>query len=149
MTARWCSASSPAAALKLAALDRRTGKVKRLAQQGGYPRYVTGGLLVLNDPAGLMTAVPFDVGRLEVTGPARPIADNLSIDAIGDFNAGVSRSGDLVYQPVFSEGHRLLLVDRAGTRAQRRRRFGVFLHSPSLTRRPPGGDPSGHLGLRT
>ena len=101
--------------LKLAVLDRRTGKVKRLAQQGGYPRYVTGGLLVLNDPAGLMTAVPFDADRLEVTGPARPIADNLSIDGTGDFNAGVSRSGDLVYQPAFSEGFRLLLIDRAGT----------------------------------
>jgi serine/threonine-protein kinase len=102
-------------ALTLAALDRRTGKVKRLAQQGGYPRYVTGGVLVLNDPTGLMTAVPFDPKRLEVTGPARPIADNLNIDPNGDFNAGVSRSGDLAYQPSLSEGSRIMLVGRTGT----------------------------------
>jgi hypothetical protein len=118
--------------LKLAALDRRTGKVKRLAQQGGYPRYVTGGLLVLNDAAGLMTAVPFDVGRLEVTGPARPIADNLSIDASGDFNAGVSRSGDLVYQPAFSEGNRLVLVDRAGS-ARNPGADSGFFYTPRLS----------------
>jgi eukaryotic-like serine/threonine-protein kinase len=122
--------------LKLAALDRRTGKVKRLAQRGGYPRYVTGGLLVLNDPAGLMTAVPFDVGRLEVTGPARPIADNLSVDASGDFNAGVSRSGDLVYQPVVSEGNRLVLVDRAGTSRNAGADSGYF-YTPRIS--PDGG----------
>ena len=118
--------------LKLGALDRRTGKVKRLAQQGGYPRYVTGGLLVLNDPAGLITTVPFDVGRLEVTGPARPIADNLTIDVTGDFNAGVSRSGDLVYQPVVSEGNRLMLVDRAGT-ARNIGGDSAFFYTPRLS----------------
>ncbi len=36
--------------LKLAVLVRRTGQVKRLAQSGGYPRYVTGGFVVLSDP---------------------------------------------------------------------------------------------------
>jgi eukaryotic-like serine/threonine-protein kinase len=102
-------------ALKLAALDRRSGRVKRLAQPGGYPRYVTGGFLVLFDPSGILSAVPFDAERLEVTGPARPIADKLNINFDGDFNAGVSRSGDLAYQPTNSEGHQLVLVDRAGT----------------------------------
>jgi Tol biopolymer transport system component/tRNA A-37 threonylcarbamoyl transferase component Bud32 len=101
--------------LKLAALDRRSGKVKRLAQPGGYPRYVTGGFLVLFDPSGILSAVPFDAERLEVTGPARPIADKLNINVDGDFNAGVSRSGDLAYQPTSSEGHQLVMVDRAGT----------------------------------
>jgi hypothetical protein len=118
--------------LRLATLDRRTGTVKRLAQQGGYPRYVTGGLLVLNDPAGLMTAVPFDVDRLEVTGPARPIADNLNIDPTGDFNGGVSRSGDLVYQPAFSEGNRLMLVDRAGN-ARNAGADSGFFYAPRLS----------------
>jgi serine/threonine-protein kinase len=118
--------------LKLAVLDRRTGKVKRLAQRGGYPRYVTGGLLVLTDPAGLLTAVPFDASRLDVTGPARPIADNVSVDASGDFNAGVSRSGDLVYQPVYSEGFRLMLVDRAGT-ARNAGADSGFFYTPRIS----------------
>jgi serine/threonine-protein kinase len=107
-------AARPAGTLKLAVLDRRTGKVKRLAQQGGYPRYVAGGFVVLSDPSGILSAVPFDAKRLEVTGPARPIADKLSVNFDGDFNGGVSRSGDLAFQPNVSEGNKLLLLDRAG-----------------------------------
>lgn len=101
--------------LKLAALDRRTGGVKRLSQQGGYPRYVAGGFLVLSDPSGLLSAVPFDAGRLEITGPARPIMDKMVANFDGDINAGVSRSGDLAYQAAETEGNRLMLLDRAGT----------------------------------
>jgi serine/threonine-protein kinase len=101
--------------LTLAALDRRTGKVKRLSQPGGYPRYVTGGFLVLTHPAGIISAVPFDVGRLEVAGPARTIDDKVNIDVTGDFNLGVSRSGDLAYQPSAGDGDRIVLVDRSGT----------------------------------
>ncbi|MGH7513213.1 MAG: protein kinase domain-containing protein [Gemmatimonadales bacterium] len=100
--------------LKLAVLDRRTGHVKRLNQQGGYPRYVTGGFLVLSDPSGILSAVPFDARKLEVTGPARAIADTLSVNFDGDVNAGVSRTGDLAYQASASEGFGLLLVDRNG-----------------------------------
>src|SRR5262249_10979231 len=66
--------------LKLAALDRRSGRIKRLAQLGGYPRYVEGGFLVLSDPSGLLSAIPFDVKRLEVTGPARPLVDKMSVN---------------------------------------------------------------------
>jgi serine/threonine-protein kinase len=101
-------------ALKLAVLDRRTGHVKRLNQQGGYPRYVTGGFLVVSDPSGILSAVPFDARKLEVTGPARAIADTLSVNFDGDVNAGVSRTGDLAYQASASEGFGLLLVDRNG-----------------------------------
>jgi serine/threonine-protein kinase len=100
--------------LKLAALNRRTGEVKRLAQQGGYPRYVDAGFVVLSDPSGILSAVPFDAERLEVTGPARPLADRLLASADGDINVGVSRSGDFAYQLSPSSGSRLVLVDRAG-----------------------------------
>jgi hypothetical protein len=101
--------------LKLAALVRHTGEIKRLSQQGGYPRYVDGGFVVLSDPSGILSAVPFDVGRLEVAGPARPITDKLGASADGDVNVGVSRSGDFAYQAATSEGSRLVQVDRAGT----------------------------------
>ena len=100
--------------LKLAALIRRTGKVKRLAQQGGYPRYVNGGFVVLSDPSGILSAVPFDAERLEITGPARPFADQLPAGPDGDINVGVSRAGDVAYQVTPSSGSRLLLVNRAG-----------------------------------
>jgi tRNA A-37 threonylcarbamoyl transferase component Bud32 len=100
--------------LKLAALIRRTGEVKRLQQPGGYPRYVTGGFVVLSDPSGILSAVPFDAIRLEVTGPARPILDQLVAGPDGDVNLGMSRSGDFAFQASTSEGSRLVLVDRGG-----------------------------------
>ncbi|HUF35570.1 MAG TPA: hypothetical protein VMN37_06445, partial [Gemmatimonadales bacterium] len=118
--------------LKLAALDRRTGTVKRLNQQGGYPRYVAGGFLVLSDPSGLLSAVPFDARRLEVTGPARPVTDNLSSNFDGDVNVGVSRSGDLAYRPAATEGNRLMLLDRAGI-ARNAGADSGWLYTPQLS----------------
>ena len=100
--------------LKLAALIRRTGEIKRLPQQGGYPRYVTGGFVVLSDPSGILSAAPFDVDRLETTGPARPLVDKLGSSEDGDFNVGVSRSGDFAYQISTRAGMRLVQVDRSG-----------------------------------
>jgi eukaryotic-like serine/threonine-protein kinase len=116
--------------LKLAVFDRQAGKVKRLNQQGGYPRYVAGGFLVLSDPSGILSAVPFDAKRLEVTGPARPIADKLSVNFDGDVNVGVSRSGDLAYQASASEGARLVLVDRAGTARSAGADSGSYYYTP-------------------
>ncbi len=101
--------------LKLAALTRRTGKVKRFQQQGGYPRYVNGGYVVLSDPSGIVSAVHFDAGPLEVTGAAGPLTDKLLASPDGDVNLGVSRSGDFAFQTSPSEGNRLVLVDRSGT----------------------------------
>ena len=100
--------------VRLAALVRRTGKVKRLQQSGAYPSYVTAGFVVLTDPSGIVSAVPFDARKLEVTGPAVPIADKLSASANGDRNFGVSRTGDFAYQSSISAGSRLVFVDRSG-----------------------------------
>ncbi len=50
----------------------------------------------------------------------------------GIFNAGVSRSGDLVYQPVFSEGLRMVLVDRAGA-AHNTGADSAFFYTPRLS----------------
>jgi serine/threonine-protein kinase len=100
--------------LKLAVLDRRTGGVTRLNQLGGYPRYVNAGFLILSDPSGILSAVPFDARTGQVTGPARALADTLSVNFDGDVNAGVSRTGDIAYQVTAYDGYRLLLVDRSG-----------------------------------
>ncbi|MGH7702452.1 MAG: protein kinase domain-containing protein, partial [Gemmatimonadales bacterium] len=100
--------------LKLGALVRSSGKVKRLQQQGGYPRFVTGGFVVLNDPTGSVSVVPFDAKRLEVTGAALPFTDKLSASQDGDMNLGVSRVGDFAFQSSGGAGARLVLVDRGG-----------------------------------
>jgi serine/threonine-protein kinase len=101
-------------ALKLAVLDRRTGRVTRLEQAGGYPQYVEAGFVALSDPSGIVSAVPFDVRRLAVTGAAVPIVDKLGTNSDGDRNLGVSRSGDIAYQSSVSAGSRLVLLDRSG-----------------------------------
>ena len=100
--------------LRLAALVRRTGEVRRFQQTGGYPRYVSAGFVVLSDPSGIVSAVPFDARKLAVTGPAVPLADRLSTSANGDLNLGVSRTGDFAYQSSVSAGSRLVFVDRGG-----------------------------------
>ena len=100
--------------VKLAALTRRTGAIKRLTQQGGYPRYVAGGFVVLVDPAGIVIAVRFDAVKLEVTGAAGTLTDGLAANADGDVNLGVSRAGDFAYQATPNQGSRVVLVDRNG-----------------------------------
>ena len=100
--------------LKLAALVRSTGEVKRLTQTGGYPRYVSSGFVVLTDPSGIISAVPFDARRLETSGAPIPMADKVIINTDGDVNLGVSRSGAFAYQGTVAFGSRLLLVDRHG-----------------------------------
>ena len=100
--------------VRLAVLTLKTGKIKRLAQAGGYPRFVTAGYVVLSDPSGIVSAVPFDPGRLDVTGAAVPFADKLQTGIDGDRNLGVSASGDVAYQLATTGGRRLVLVDRGG-----------------------------------
>jgi serine/threonine-protein kinase len=101
--------------VKLAALDRRTGAVQRLQQPGAYPRYVTAGFVVLSDPSGITSTVPFDARRLEVTGAAMPLADRLQTSPDGDRNLGVSSTGDFAFQASVTAGSRLVLVDRNGS----------------------------------
>ena len=101
-------------AVRLAVMTLKTGAVKRLQQPGGYPRYVTAGYVVLSDPSGIVSAVPFDARRLAVTGAAVPFADKLQTGIDGDRNLGVSASGDIAYQLATTGGRRLVLVDRSG-----------------------------------
>jgi serine/threonine-protein kinase len=99
---------------KLAALDRRTGEVKRLAQPGGYPRYVDPGFLMISGLSGSIAAVRFDPSRLEVSGSVIAFAEaNAGND--GDVNLAVSRTGQVVYQPSGAVvTQRLVLADRSG-----------------------------------
>jgi hypothetical protein len=119
-------------ALKLAVLVRRTGQIRRLAQTGGYPQYVDAGFVVLSDPSGIASAVPFDARRLAVTGAAVPIVDKLGTNTDGDRNFGASRSGDLAYQSSVSAGSRLVLVDRGGAVREASPDTGLY-HLPRLS----------------
>ena len=85
-----------AAEPSIRALDLETGQDKVLTL-GGYPRYSsTGHLLFLDDTATLLAA-PFDVEKLELTGAARPLAEQLLMFSNGMGFFKVSEAGKLVY----------------------------------------------------
>ena len=85
-----------AAEPSIRALDLETGQDKVLTL-GGYPRFSsTGHLLFLDDTATLLAA-PFDVEKLELTGAARPLAEQLLMFSNGMGFFKVSEAGKLVY----------------------------------------------------
>ena len=93
-----------------------TGERKVVIQGGSDARYLPTGHLVYA-LGGTLLAVPFDVGRLEVTGGPVPLVEGVSRAArTGAANADVARTGALVYLPggVGSGGRRLAWVDREG-----------------------------------
>ncbi len=100
--------------VEVAALIRRTGTIKRIGQPGGYPRWVDAGYLVVTSASGIISAVPFDPERLEVTGSPIPVADQAPAYGDGNLNLAVSRTGDIAYQAFPFEGQSLVVLDRAG-----------------------------------
>jgi len=64
---------------------------------------------------GTMFVAPFDVERLEVTGPATALKTGIAIDNIGAITAGISDDGLLVYEATSRQGDNALVwVDRSG-----------------------------------
>jgi len=99
----------------IVALDLRTG-VRRTIVEGSFAfRYVPTGYLAYTHE-GLLYAMPFDAGRLEVTGPPVQIAGNID-DFDGAPRFGFSAVGDLVFPAVPLRGpqQRLAFVDLRGT----------------------------------
>ncbi len=105
------------------ALDLGTGERRAVIAPASHPQYVKGSLTFMRE--GALMAVPFDVKRLETTGPPRVMVDGVQHSiyapnpAMGT-SAGqfaVSQTGTLVYAPgsVFPETPQsVVLVDRRG-----------------------------------
>jgi serine/threonine-protein kinase len=92
---------------KLVVQPLPTGAPKIVLQGGYYGRYLPSGHLVYMH-AGTMFAVPFDLTRLEVTGQAVPVLENVTASpaVTGGAQFAVSPGGTLVYvsgQPVETE----------------------------------------------
>jgi Tol biopolymer transport system component/DNA-binding winged helix-turn-helix (wHTH) protein len=95
----------------------KTGERKILIQGGTSPRYVPTGHLVYAQ-GGRLLAVPFDTGRLEITGPAFPVAEDVWQGPGGYVAYDISRNGLFVSLNggERSVGNRILnWVDRTGT----------------------------------
>jgi Tol biopolymer transport system component len=91
------TADKPGGGSSIEVQSLRTGERKTLMRGGSYGRYVpTGHLLYLHQ--GMLYAASMDVNRLELTGPAVPVVDDLlSSASYGFAQADFSQNGTLVY----------------------------------------------------
>jgi eukaryotic-like serine/threonine-protein kinase len=100
---------------RLAALDLGSGKITRFDQTGITPRWVEQGYVVLGNPDGTLSALPFDPRRVRPIGEPVTIARNLLQPDATAMRAGVSRSGAIVYVESGGATQRhLALVSRSG-----------------------------------
>jgi Tol biopolymer transport system component len=92
-----------------------TGERKTLVKGGTFGRYAASGHLLYVRGATLF-AVPFDLARLLVTGPAFPVAQGVYENTNGGAGYAVSGNGTLLYSAggLQLPGRSLLWVDRQG-----------------------------------
>jgi hypothetical protein len=88
---------TPANAGQLAVLDRKSGRIVRLKVNGVSPHYAPSGHIVYATADGSITAVPFDVSRLEITGNPVPIVQGVAVKASGAADFDLANDGRLVY----------------------------------------------------
>jgi serine/threonine-protein kinase len=102
---------------------------------GYYGRYLSTGHLVYVHQ-NVLFAAPFDLNRLEITGAAVPVIENINgSDGTGSAEFAVSRTGALVYVPNTTE-HVISLMDQSGATSP-------FLTLPNIWTNPalsPRGD---------
>jgi len=104
-------------AAKIAVQSLETGKREVLPVEGTFARYDPAGYLVLAQRGGLF-AVPFDLKRLQVTGPPVRVLDDVAMDAsTGAIDFSLSKTGSLSYLPGGWSYADLVLawVDRKGS----------------------------------
>jgi len=120
-----------------------TGERKTLVEGGAFPRYSpTGHLLFLHE--GTLQAAPFSLARLEVTGPPRPVLENVLSSTggqeVSDGSAqyDLSPSGLLAYRigTPFRGDQEMLWMDRDGHATSVGVKPGAF-SSPAIS---PRGD---------
>jgi serine/threonine-protein kinase len=90
--------SSACLTMSVHVLDLHTGKEKRLLEDAAQAWYLPSGRLLYVRRDGVTLAAPFDLGRLELTGPAVPLLEGVQVNAAGGFALLTwSASGSLVY----------------------------------------------------
>jgi serine/threonine-protein kinase len=82
---------------RIAVLSLETGKRHDLGTKGGKPQYTSSGHLVFAR-AGKLLAAPFDLERLELTGSAVPVREDVMTYPVSHFS--LSSDGSLAYVPV-------------------------------------------------
>jgi serine/threonine-protein kinase len=77
-------------------LSLETGDVRSLGE-GAMARYAPSGHLLWTSADGMLLAAPFDLMRLEITGPARTLLEGVRVSASSASNFAISRTGTLLY----------------------------------------------------
>ena len=91
-------------------VDLSTGARKRLLE-GNDPHYLVSGRIAFTR-AGRVYTAPFDLTRLEVTGPAARVSDAIAVSEVQNRGAlAVADDGTIAYVPATSLSGRLVLVD--------------------------------------
>jgi serine/threonine-protein kinase len=101
---------------RVAVVDLTTKKWRVLVDQTGHSAvFVTTGHLVYLR-TGVLMAAPFDLSRLEVTGPSEPLMSGILYNTGGASHFSISAAGTLAYIPDRDRRPQadLLWVDRAG-----------------------------------
>ena len=102
---------------RVAVLSLETGKWRTLLEGGSYARYVPSGHIVYAH-SGALLAIPFDLTRIQITGPAAPVQDGVITTAAtsGGAEYDVAESGLLAYVPGSTRPpeRSLVGVDRQG-----------------------------------
>jgi serine/threonine-protein kinase len=100
----------------IAVLSLETGELEPLLEGATHARYAKTGHLLCGTAEGALLAVPFDLTRLQVTGPPVSILDDLAVRGAvsGGAEFSVSDDGTLVYLSGAPGGSNLVLVDRQG-----------------------------------
>jgi serine/threonine protein kinase/Tol biopolymer transport system component len=80
----------------IAVLSLATGERRVILEGGTNPRYASSGHIVFAR-AGAILAAPFDLSRLEVTGPAVTVIEGIRIEEWGAAQFALSPEGTLVY----------------------------------------------------
>ncbi|MDX2120810.1 MAG: protein kinase [Gemmatimonadota bacterium] len=123
-------------------LDLKTMARRVLVQGGVMGRYVASGHLVFARDRSLL-AVPFDLGRREVTGPSVVVVDDVAMNYSDGFAAyDVSSGGTLVTMPSQVAGTRFQVVEVSRRGVER-----VLLGTPDLYQNPRFSPDGARLSL--
>jgi serine/threonine-protein kinase len=100
---------------RIAVLSLKTGERRILVDGGTHPRYAPTGHLIYVRAATLL-AIPFGLGRLEVTGPSVALLQGVLTEATGAAHWTFSADGSLVYVPggLRLAARSLLWINRKG-----------------------------------
>ena len=122
------------AQLAVVRLDDR--KIVRLGVAGRNPRYVATGHILFGHLDGAVSAAPFDVRSLRVTGPAVTVLDNVFIKSGGASEYAVSQDGTLFFVQGDAYGQVLAVDHNGGSRPllSEKRSYSLPTFSPTSDR---------------